>query len=61
MTPEQIEAAARLVCEKRGIPIDVETKYGHGVTGLFLEVYDEVKAHHEVITSIATVLDMDKK
>lgn len=66
MTEQQIEAAARLLCEKRGIdPDERRGAYGfHKVKNpmpnwTFLA--DEIRASYEVLTSIATVMDMEGK
>lgn len=63
MTPEQIEAAARLLCEKRGFRpdtlisgVDVDGAYQNTALNEYME---QIRAHHEVLTSIATVLDKD--
>lgn len=67
MTPEQLEAAAILVCEKRGIVPCEGHEMSDGRKMTFIgetslqSVIDEVKAQYEVLTSIAKVLDMEVK
>lgn len=67
MTEEQIEAAARLLCEKRGINPDESLVHmtvdlsARKNSVMWQKVAMEIRAHHEVLTSIATVMDMGNK
>jgi hypothetical protein len=67
MTPEELEQAARLVCEKRGVDPDGMVVNGTAAGSFYIGVKPrwslialDVKQHYEFITSIATVLDMEK-
>lgn len=62
MTEQQIEAAARLLCEKRGINPDYYFYAGTRPKDALPNwqiAAKEIRAHYEVLTSIATVMDME--
>lgn len=61
MTEKQIEAAARLLCEKRGTHPDIFNKFGDCYQHAWEYAAKEIRAHYEVLTSIATIMDMEGK